>query len=203
MLSLSWEPARPQSGLAVPGAYFVCEPPAEYRPRRPETTAHYQLLERYFDDYVFAYEERFESTSGPLRSVVSKAVMAYLACGRPEEGFARLRCPDCLAERILAFSCRTRNFCPSCQAKRAAVFGLKLVEDVLAAVPHRHWVFTVPIALRGLFERERTLLGLLGRSAYDAVRLCCEQRFERNDVRPGCVLSLQTFGSFANLNPHA
>ena len=57
--------------------------------------------------------------------------------------------------------------------KRAAVFGLKLVEDVLAAVPHRHWVFTVPIALRGLFERERTLLGLLGRSAYDAVRLCC------------------------------
>ena len=107
MLSLSWEPARPQSGLAVSGAYFVCEPPAEYRPRRPETTAHYQLLERYFDDYVFAYEERFESTSGPLRSVVSKAVMAYLACGRPGEGFARLRCPDCLAERILAFSCRT------------------------------------------------------------------------------------------------
>ena len=32
-------------------------------------------------------------------------------------------------------------------------------------------LFTVPKALRGLFERERRLLGLLSRCAYESVRL--------------------------------
>ena len=58
-----------------------------------------------------------------LRKVVPTAVEAYLACGRLEGGFARIRCPNCRAEHLLAFSCRTRNFCPSCQAKRSALFA--------------------------------------------------------------------------------
>lgn len=31
-----------------------------YRPRHPEQTTFYRLLENYFEDYVYAYEERFE-----------------------------------------------------------------------------------------------------------------------------------------------
>jgi ribosomal protein S27E len=128
-----------------------------YRPRRPERTDFYRILEKHFDAYVWAYEERFELSSGPLRPVVRSSVEAFLGCGRPEGGFARIKCPDCKAERLLTFSCRTRCFCPSCQAKRAALFAEKLVEDLLAPVPHRHYVFTLPIALRGLFRRERRL----------------------------------------------
>lgn len=56
-----------------------------------------------------------------LRPVVKESVQAFLECGRLTCGFARLRCPRCRGERLLAFSCRTRNFCPSCQAKRAAL----------------------------------------------------------------------------------
>ncbi|MFC2173863.1 transposase [Acidobacteriota bacterium] len=175
-----------------------------YRPRRPQTTDFYRILEKYFDTYVFTYEERFEPSCGPLRSVVRISVEAFLGCGRPEGGFARIKCPDCKAERLLTFSCRTRWLCPSCQAKRAALFAEKLVDDLLAPVPHRHYVFTIPLALRGLFKRERRLLGLLARCAYEAVRLCFEQLFERKDVRAGCVISLQTAGSYAaNFHPHA
>lgn len=92
---------------------------------------------------------------------------------------------------------------PSCQAKRSAAFAEKLVEEILAPVPHRHYIFTIPKALRGLFQRDRRLLGLLSRCAYDAVKRCLGELFGRKDLRPGAVLSLQTFGSFAaNFHPH-
>ena len=65
-------------------------------------------------------------------------------------------------------------------------------------------IFTIPKALRGLFRRERRLLGLLSRTAYDAIRRCYQAHFGRDDVLPGCVASIQTFGSFsANFHPHA
>ena len=103
---------------------------------------------------------------------------------------------------MLAFSCQTRNLCGSCQAKRSALFAERLVEQILEPVPHRHIVFTIPRALRGLFERERGLLGILSRSAYEAIRVSFQALFGRRDVRPGVVASIQTFGSFANFHPH-
>jgi len=181
---------------------LVGEPEAVYRPRHPERTALYRLFERHFDDYVRTHEQRFERPSGPLRPVVPRTVEAYLDCGRLFGGFARLRCPQCKGEHLLAFSCQTRNFCPSRQAKRAALFAEKLEGDILAPVPHRHVVFTIPKALRGLFERERKLLGLLPRCAFRAVRLLYQEHFARRDALPGMVASIQTFGSALNFNPH-
>jgi ribosomal protein S27E len=45
---------------------------------------------------------------------------AYLKCGRLEEGFLRVRCEQCHAEKLVAFSCKKRGFCPSCGARRMA-----------------------------------------------------------------------------------
>jgi hypothetical protein len=71
----------------------------------------------------------------------------------------------------IGFSCRTRNFCSSCQAKRSVLFAEKLTGGILAPVPHRHWTFSIPRVLRGLFERERALLSLLSQTAFDAGHL--------------------------------
>jgi hypothetical protein len=192
--------------LCAVGAHsggIVAESPSQYRPRHPECSAFYQLFETHFDSYVRAYEERFEPHSGPLRPVVVSSVEEFLSCGRVQGGFARIRCPKCHEEHLLAFSCRTRNFCPSCQAKRAILFGEKLISEILAPVPHGHWTFSIPRSLRGLFEKDRSLLGLLSRTAYEAVRLSFQSLWNRKDVRPGCVISLQPFGSYgANFNPH-
>ena len=162
------------------------------------------MFETHFDNYVRTYEERFEAHSGPLRPVVVWTVEAFLDCGRVQGGFARVRCPMCHAEHLLAFSCRTRNFCSSCQAKRAVLFAEKLTSEILAPVPHRHWTFSIPRALRGLVERDRKLLGLLSQTAYASILKTFQALFERTDVRPGCVVSLQTFGAYGgNWNPHA
>ncbi len=137
-----------------PGGWIVAESPAQYKARHPERTAFYRLFETRFDNYLRSYEERFEPRAGPLRPVVARSVEQFLSCGRLQGGFARIRCPKCRAEHLLAFSCRTRNFCASCQAKRSVQFAEKLSADILASVPHRHWTFSLPRVLRGLFERE-------------------------------------------------
>jgi hypothetical protein len=79
-------------------------------------------------------------------------------------GFARLRCTRCRRERLVAFSCKGRGFCPSlppfdwCSGRpersRGAVAGAwvkraaHLVDDVLPDVPVRQWVLTFPHRLR-------------------------------------------------------
>jgi len=195
-------PAPGRRRLTRPLAQLVREPESVYRPRHPERTALYRLFDRHFDAYARIHEERFERSAGPLRPVVPRAVEAYLDCGRLHGGFARLRCPQCRGEHLLAFSCQTRNFCPSCQAKRAALFAERLEREILAPVPHRPMVFTIPKALRGLFERERKLLGLLPRCAFGAVRRLYQEHVSRRDAVPGMVASIQTFGSALNFHPH-
>jgi hypothetical protein len=185
------------------GGWTIAESPSQYRPRHPERSAFYQLFETHFDNYARAYEERFEAQSGPLRPVVIRSVEEFLSCGRLQGGFARIRCDKCRKEHLLAFSCRTRNFCSSCQAKRSVLFAEKLTGEILAPVPHRHWTFSIPRVLRGLFERERSLLSLLSQTAYASILRTFQALLGRKDVRPGCVLSLQTYGAYgANFNPH-
>jgi len=161
-------------------------------------------LEQDFEAYEWAHADRYEQRSGPLRPVVRRSVFAYLDCGRLHGGFARIRCPKCRAEHLLAFSCRRRGVCASCQAKRSAVFAEWLVEEVLLDVPHRHVVFTIPKALRGPIERERRLHGLMARAAWETLRAVLSRVACEPGGVPGVVASLQTFGSYsANFHPHA
>ena len=80
--------------------------------------------------------------AGPVR------MYKFLACGILEHGFARVCCDPCEHEYLLAFSCKARYFCPSCHAKRLALWTLWLEETLLAAVPHRQVVLTIPKRLR-------------------------------------------------------
>ncbi len=102
------------------------------------------IFNEYFEHYTHIHEERFAAKSGHLRPIVSKSVEEFLDCGLLHGGFARIRCPSCHQEHLLAFSCQTRNFCPSCQSKRGALLAEKLSHEVFYDVPHRHIVFTIP-----------------------------------------------------------
>ena len=81
----------------------AAEAPGIRRPRHPERTSFYRIFERHFCEYVGTYEERFEYSSGPLRKIIVPTVEAYLDCGRLVNGFARIRCPKCGSEHLLAF----------------------------------------------------------------------------------------------------
>lgn len=63
-------------------------------------------------------------------------------------------------------------------------------------------MFTIPRVLRGLFQRERRLLGLLSRAAYETMRRTLATLLDDRDAAPGFVSSIQTFGSYANFHPH-
>ena len=72
----------------------------EYARHRPEQTLLYQLVEQYYPAFVAHLAAR-ERT---LPSHVQREFADYLKCGRLEHGFLRVRCTDCHAERLVAFS---------------------------------------------------------------------------------------------------
>jgi hypothetical protein len=59
-------------------------------------------------------------------------------------------CRDaCAHAYLLAFSCKARYFCPSCHAKRLALWTLWLQDSLLVSgVPDRQVVATIPKRLR-------------------------------------------------------
>src|SRR5690554_7795105 len=50
----------------------------------------------------------------PSASAGHREFEDYLKCGRLEHGFLRVRCQSCHHEKLVAFSCKRRGFCPSC-----------------------------------------------------------------------------------------
>jgi len=158
-------------------------------------------LFHYFDKFLAEYESRFEKPDGFLRPIVKEVVERYLDCGNPRCGFARIRCPDCQAERLLMFSCRTRGFCPSCHAKRLEEWGEWMREELLLDVPHRQVVFTIPRMLRIFFKYNRRLLGELCRSALRSLARYFEVS-TGSQLMPGVIAAIQTFGNRMNFHPH-
>jgi hypothetical protein len=98
---------------------------------------------------------------------------------------------------LVAFSCRGRSFCPSCEKKRQLLWSEWLCKEVLAPVSHRHVVLTIPRLLRPLFRRRRELLTELGRAAAEATAELV-RRGLGYDARPGLVVSIATAGDLVS-----
>ena len=79
-----------------------------------------------------------------------KAVDAYLGCGQLARGFSRWRCSACHKDLLVAFSCKVRGLCNSCDGKRMLEEAEHLCNSVLPHVPYRQWVLTLPFDLRYL-----------------------------------------------------
>jgi len=123
-------------------------------------------------------------------------------CVDPAAGFARVRCPDCRHEIFAAFSCRRRCLCPSCHQKRSLIFADQVAHEICALVPHRQYVFTIPKRLRIFFRFDRRLLGRLMRLAWETMNEAYRALLDRDDVVPGMIAGIQTFGTLAHFHPH-
>ena len=115
--------------------------------------------------------------------------------------FARLWCPICRTSVLCPFSCRGRNFCPSCEKKKQLLWAEWLQEDVLAPVPHRHVVLTMPRLLRGIFRKRRELLLDLSQCAAEALAEYMRRHLAAHS-RPGIVVSINTSGDLMQWHPH-
>jgi hypothetical protein len=173
-----------------------------YRPRDHEASPFFKIVREHFDEFERVYPQRYQNRYGYWRPVIRSTIDKFLKCGDLKEGFARVRCPDCKEEFFVAFSCRQRSCCPSCDQKRSLLLALRLKDEVLAVVPHRQWVFTIPKRLRVYFRYDRKLLGKLCRAAYDTVCDVFKLEIDGDSGMPAMVGAVQTFGDLIHWHSH-
>lgn len=113
---------------------------AAFARHRPEDTTLHHVVRENLQTLYAALEEQ----GTRLPDFVRDELEGYLGCGLLTRGFALLRCDDCRESQLVAFSCGSRGFCPSCLGRRMAETAANLVEHVLPAVPLRQWVLTLP-----------------------------------------------------------
>jgi ribosomal protein S27E len=87
-----------------------------YTRRTPEQT----LLHRVVREQLETFLARAVARGQPPPRFIEQELRAYLRCGILAHGFLRLHCDDCGHDRLVAFSCKRRGFCPSCGGRRMA-----------------------------------------------------------------------------------
>ena len=131
--------------------------PLGYQRRRPEETVLYQVVQEHLATFLAEARERSPHGAGLPRSVESEFA-AYLDCGILSRGFARVRCGECGNELLVAFSCKGRGICPSCNARRMHDTAAHLVDRVFPLeVATRQWVLSLPFQVRFLLARRGAL----------------------------------------------
>jgi hypothetical protein len=173
-----------------------------YKPRRPQASPLLRLVSDHLQRLQTVYDERFAREHGPWRPVVAQVADKFLPCGVLDHGFARIRCDACTHEYLLAFSGKCRSFCPSCHAKRLAIWTQWLDATLLAPMPHRQVVLTIPKRLRAYCLYRRRLLGEIARVAARTVTAAGRSLTCERDLAVGIVAYLQTHGSRANWHPY-
>ena len=170
-----------------------------YERRRPEDTVLYQVVQEHLETFLAQVE--LETGAG-LPEFVKAEFDAFLECGILAHGFLRLRCTDCSHEKLVAFSCKRRGFCPSCGARRMVETAAHLVDHVIPRVPVRQWVVSFPIPLRVLFAAHPELLTPVLRIVHRVIASFLIKQAGLKRAATGAVTLIQRFGSAANLNIH-
>jgi hypothetical protein len=102
---------------------FIPDPskPKLYNPRHPERTLLYQTIAEHYEtwlDLASSGQSGGQGDHHTPKPYVRQAFRKYLECGIFAHGFARARCGDCGHDYFVAFSCKGRGVCPSCNARR-------------------------------------------------------------------------------------
>lgn len=119
--------------------------PARYRRRQPERTVLYCTVQSHLATWLeLAQDESGRSIPGH----VEREFRRYLECGILAHGFARARCAGCGHDFLVAFSCKGRGVCPSCNTRRMVEAAAHLADHVIPRLPVRQWVLSVPKRLR-------------------------------------------------------
>ena len=149
-------------------------------------------------------EKRVEIFCKKMEAMNYAYTDAFLDCGILANGFLRLRCEDCHHEKLVAFSCKRRGFCPSCGARRMAETAAHLADNVIPRQPVRQWVISFPIPLRILLASQPQLLSPVLQVIHRTISsfLIKQAGFRADEAHTGAITLIQRFGSAANLNIH-
>jgi hypothetical protein len=137
---------------------------------------------------------------------VERELRGFLRCGILAHGFVRVHCDACDLDRVVAFSCKGRGFCPSCGGRRMADTAAHLVDRVLPDVPVRQWVLSLPWHLRYRLAYDAPLaqqvLGIFVRAVFASLRRRARSHWGIARSQGGAVTFVQRFGDALNLDVH-
>lgn len=178
-----------------------------YERRRPEATVLHKVVRENLLSFIELAEA--DPSSASLPDYIKKEFHEFLDCGMLQKGFLRVRCEDCHHERLLAFSCKKRGFCPSCTGRKQALTTEFVMEELLPHVPIRQYVLSFPFAVRFLLAARpavlsdvltivnRAISALVNRKARAA-----QPNLSKAELHTGAVSFIQRWGSSLNLNCH-
>jgi hypothetical protein len=177
------------------------EEPA-YARRRPEESVLYGVVQKELETFL----ARAQARERLVPRFVERELRGFLRCGILAHGFVRVHCDACGLDRVVAFSCKGRGFCPSCGGRRMADTAAHLVDRVLPEVPVRQWVLSLPFALRYRLAYDAALtaavLGVFVRAVFASLRRRARTQWGVNRGRCGSVTFVQRFGDALNVNVH-
>ncbi len=173
-----------------------------YSRHEPQKTILYKTIQREFETFVSTAQQSTDKLPFPMH--VFQEVDSYLGCGILANGFVRIKCESCQHEKLVAFSCKKRGFCPSCGGRRMNEVAMHLVDNVFPNVPVRQWVLSFPFSVRYLLAYNPTLVTKI-LAIY--IRIVSNwyvkaARKNGNIGKTAAVTFVQRFGGAINLNVH-
>jgi hypothetical protein len=161
--------------------------------------------------YLESWLEWRDQAERPVPGYVEEELRGYLECGILCFGFGRALCTGCGQGFVIAFSCKGRGVCPSCNGRHMAQTAAHLVDHVMPPVPVRQWVISVPKRLRGMLaDRPRAVAALTKIFFAEIERLLLAASGGTPDAetprasrpRLGGISFLHRFGSALNHHVH-
>jgi hypothetical protein len=104
-----------------------------YRRRRPERTLLYRTVQTHFETWLALRRGECDDADA-VAGYVEREFRRYLECGILAHGFARAHCAQCGHDFLIAFSCKGRGVCPSCNTRRMVETAAHLTRSRLAPV---------------------------------------------------------------------
>lgn len=120
---------------------------SHYRARDPRRAALNRIMLDNLPEFKLWMRDPPDRRPRPHPAAIT-AMEKFVECSDMRFGTVRYRCPDCGHDMFVAFSCKRRGLCPSCDAKRAAIITAEASDRLLPPVPFRQWVLVVPKRLR-------------------------------------------------------
>lgn len=156
------------------------------------------IFKKYWDGFVAKNRDLLQ------RKGLMSSVERFIKCKDFDYGYFFYDCPNCDNFHMIGFTCKSR-FCPSCGNKYRDQRTEK-VSEKLIDVPHRQFVFAIPVELRIHFRKHREMLSLLFQSVNETFNLILKSSapiaYKKENRKPGIITFIHTFGRDMKWHPH-
>ena len=170
-----------------------------YRPRRPKKTPLFQVIKKNYH----TWHKTRENKENPVPHYIEKVFQKYLGCGILAKGFSCAHCGGCCKDFLVAFSCKARGLCPSCNQRSMVQTAAHLIDNVLPRIAFRQFVISFHLRIRHYLQTHKLLQAVL-KIVVDEIRktlIACSPSTSTPQI--GAISFIQHFGNTLNYHRYA